>query len=272
MIILKAPAKINLTLKILGKRSDGYHALESVFLKIENLFDVLEFYPSKSDYQTTLECTDSSLPVENNLVLRAANALREKSGIKHGVHIFLNKQIPIEAGLGGGSSDAAVTLLGLNDAWGLGFSSKELMEIGAEIGSDIPFFISEENSAIVTGRGENVLPFNVVNPPKIIVEKKLAGLPTKLIYQQLAFLHPEMAQLDNTSFKDPQIDLTFFMRDALLRGDHKKVGELLTNDLEEAALHFLPEIEEHKREIIERYKGYGSLLSGAGSAVFTIIP
>jgi len=163
-IEIKAPAKINLTLEVLGKREDGFHDITSVMQTID-LCDSLIISESP---EITLGIDTASLPewdgirdpgvsfnTENNLVFRAAELLRQKTGYGSGAKIQLKKNIPSAAGLGGGSSDAAATLKGLNSLWSLGLKAGELSTIGAEIGSDIPFFIYG-GTGLVKGRGEKI--------------------------------------------------------------------------------------------------------------------
>ncbi|MCL6088092.1 MAG: 4-(cytidine 5'-diphospho)-2-C-methyl-D-erythritol kinase [Actinobacteria bacterium] len=162
MICEIAPAKINLTLEILNKRNDGYHEIKSVMQTID-ICDVLTFWenewiqviPEYSNLppEDTLPDFDNFNYFSNNLVYRAAMVLRELTGYKDGAVIQLKKNIPSSAGLGGGSSDAAATLKGLNKLWNLKLSTKELAEIGSKIGSDIPFFIYG-GTCLATGRGE----------------------------------------------------------------------------------------------------------------------
>jgi 4-diphosphocytidyl-2-C-methyl-D-erythritol kinase len=152
MLRLFAPAKLNLYLRVLGKRSDGYHELETLFERID-LADALTFESHPSDL--TLSCDDPQLPCdETNLVLKAVQALQAATGTRQGARIHLTKRIPIGAGLGGGSSDAATTLVGLNRLWKLGLSRERLIEFGAQLGSDVPFFLGEAPFAIGRGRGE----------------------------------------------------------------------------------------------------------------------
>src|SRR4051794_30813583 len=143
-------AKINWTLRVLGKRDDGYHELYTVFQTV-SLHDTLEF--EESD-EVTLTCDEGAVPTdERNLVLRAAAALRERSGCSTGARINLSKRIPAPGGLGGGSSNAAVALVGLRRLWGLRASDADLHQILASIGSDVPFFL-HGGTAVGTGRGE----------------------------------------------------------------------------------------------------------------------
>lgn len=155
MLTLYAPAKINLLLEVLGKRGDGYHEIMSIMQTV-NLCDRLHF-DLASDIE--LSCTVREMKTSDNLILKAAEAVKMRSGYTGGARITLEKVIPWEAGLGGGSSDAAATLLGLNRLWSLGMRKEELVETAATIGSDVPFFLYA-GTCEVSGRGEkiNMLP------------------------------------------------------------------------------------------------------------------
>jgi len=166
MICEIAPAKVNLTLEILGKRNDGYHELRSIMQTVD-LCDVLKFWDNEwihivPEYNM-LPNTDSLAKLDNsnylrkNLVYKAAKLLKEETGHKGGALIQLKKNIPSAAGLGGGSSDAAAALKGLNRLWNLGLSNDELIEIGSKIGSDVAFFI-HGGTCLIEGRGEKVIP------------------------------------------------------------------------------------------------------------------
>jgi len=146
-----APAKLNLVLNITGQRADGYHELQTVF-QLLNVSDWMNFDKSP-DGAITFKCDLSILEAEDNLVVRAANLLKDTMGVKYGVSITLRKMLPMGAGLGGGSSDAATTLLVLNKLWGLGCSLDELAELGLQLGADVPVFIYG-SSAWAEGVGE----------------------------------------------------------------------------------------------------------------------
>jgi 4-diphosphocytidyl-2-C-methyl-D-erythritol kinase len=149
---VRAPAKVNLTLRVLGRRADGYHDLESVVAAV-SLFDRLRFEPAAA---ISLECDDAEIPAgDENLVMKAARLLAARTGTDKGARIRLEKSIPAGRGLGGGSSDAAAALKGLNRLWGLGLSSEELSQLGAEIGSDVPLFLGPPMS-VIRGRGEHI--------------------------------------------------------------------------------------------------------------------
>ena len=165
-ISLKAPAKINLFLEILGKRNDGYHEIETVMQEID-LVDNLQFEEIQEGVR--LNCNDKNIPSdENNLVCKAANLILNECGIRKGVLISLEKNIPVGAGLGGGSSDAAATLKALNLLWKIGLNDAELMEFAAKLGSDIPFFIKGK-TALCSGRGEKITPIEVKSEMNYLV-------------------------------------------------------------------------------------------------------
>jgi len=177
-ITLRAYAKINLTLEVLGRRADGYHDVASIMQTID-LHDTVTLTPSD---EIALECDVEELESENNLAIRAANLLKEKTNADAGVSIKIQKNIPLAAGMGGGSSDAAATLVGLNDLWGLNLTLVELSEIAAELGSDVPFLLNG-GTAIALGRGERVrsvpladLEWLIVLSPDIRVKDKTATL------------------------------------------------------------------------------------------------
>lgn len=154
-IVEYAYAKLNLGLRILGRRDDGFHDILSVFQTVD-LCDRLVFRPAGQG-QIILSCDDADLPVgPENLVYQAVLAFRSYTGMDRGVEVVIEKRIPMAAGLGGGSSDAAAVLRVLNRAWEAGLSNRELREIGASLGSDVPFFVRQKGTAIVSGRGERL--------------------------------------------------------------------------------------------------------------------
>lgn len=177
-ITVDAPAKLNLFLELLGRRPDGFHELESLFVSI-GLYDTLVFESSDSG---TIDlawghrdaCVPATLPLdERNLIMRAARLLQQHTGCDSGVRIQLNKRIPTESGLGGGSSDAAATLVGLNQLWNLRLDGAEIHQLASQLGSDLNFFLDSPIAALCRGRGELVepvflsaeLPFVIVKPP-----------------------------------------------------------------------------------------------------------
>lgn len=166
----RAYAKVNLTLEILGKRRDGYHNLASVMQTVD-LFDTMTFSESTAkpgSGEIEVICEDVQISRKANLAYKTARVLQERTGNSAGCLIELRKRIPISAGLGGGSADAAATLRGLNKLWKLKLSTDELTEIAAEIGSDVPFLV-RGGTALVQGRGEDVTPITAAKIPRFLI-------------------------------------------------------------------------------------------------------
>lgn len=181
-----APAKLNLFLHIVGRRADGYHLLQSAFMLID-WCDRLHF-ERRTDGRISREDLRGTLP-EDDLVLRAARALQAHTGCALGAHIGVEKHIPAQAGLGGGSSDAASTLLALNRLWGLGLDLGALLRIGERLGADVPFFLGG-GSAWVEGVGEQLTPISLP-PARFVVVKPAAGVETARLFQSPALKRDE---------------------------------------------------------------------------------
>ena len=175
-----APAKLNLFLHITGRRADGYHLLQSVFMLVD-WCDTLHFELHPSG-KISREDLTSPLP-DDDLVIKAASALQTATGSQHGAHISIAKSIPAQAGMGGGSSDAATTLLALNRLWDLKLTKSELTQIGLKLGADVPFFIQGDN-AWVEGIGEQISPI-VLPKAHFLVVKPESGLSTQSIFTDL---------------------------------------------------------------------------------------
>src|SRR5881396_3042225 len=183
MMQVLAPAKINLSLKILGRRSDGFHEIETLIAPI-TLCDQLEIGTSNSSNGIRFDCDDPSVPAgDDNLIVRAAKSFFAATKLKPAVSIELRKKIPGGAGLGGGSSDAASTLLALNELFETKLSRETLAEIAARIGSDVPFFIFE-SAALCKGRGEVVSPIKLHKQFSILPLKPDFGVPTAWAYSR----------------------------------------------------------------------------------------
>lgn len=188
-----APAKLNLFLKVLGKRADGYHELETLMLSV-GLYDSLRLTDDPSG-RLELECSDGGpcngwaarreLPGSgtDNLVIRAAELLRSAAGASRGARIELVKRIPLAAGLAGGSSDAAATLWGLNRLWNLGLSIPDLAALAARLGSDVPFFLCSSSAAICRGRGEVVEPLSLPARFWFVIARPPRGLSTAEVFR-----------------------------------------------------------------------------------------
>ncbi len=250
-----APAKLNLFLHITGRRPDGYHLLQSVFMLID-WCDELDF-TLRPDGQLSREDlnTASPLPAED-LCIRAARALRQATGCTLGAHIRLRKHIPAEAGMGGGSSDAATTLLALNRLWGLGLQRSELMAIGVTLGADVPFFLGGRN-AWVEGVGEQLTPVSLPSS-RFVVVKPQGGASTQRI-----FLSPDLKRDSNTA-----IIQGFAANDAekVHQLDLHKIMSLGRNDLQPVAQALCPEV----GQCLDWLSGQGlqGRMTGSGTAVF----
>lgn len=236
-----APAKLNLFLHITGRRADSYHLLQSVFMLID-WCDTLHF-ELRSDGQLSREDLSTPLPPDD-LVLRAARALQKATGISLGAHIGVRKSIPAQAGMGGGSSDAASTLLALNRLWKLNVPLAQLQTIGLQIGADVPFFLGGGN-AWVEGIGEHISPISLP-PARFAVVKPPEGLDTKLI------------------FSSP-----YLKRDspgAILVGFAAQPYCFGTNDLQPVAQNLCPAVSQALEWL--GGKGLNARMTGSGSAVF----
>ena len=242
---VQAPAKLNLFLHITGRRDDGYHLLQSVFMLID-WCDTLHF-DVRDDGVIEREDLNVPLPADD-LVMRAAQSLQHASGTSLGAHIAIEKNIPAQAGMGGGSSDAATTLLALNRLWGLNWPLSKLMPLGLALGADVPFFLGGHN-AWVEGIGEKITPINVP-PARFAVVKPNAGLETAKIFR-----HPELERATETA------TMTIFAVNPYGFG---------RNDLQPVAQALCPEITEALQWLGSH--GLSPRMTGSGSTVFAQLP
>jgi 4-diphosphocytidyl-2-C-methyl-D-erythritol kinase len=250
-----APAKVNLYLEVLARRDDGYHDIATAMLTV-CLYDTLAFQEEPSG-TIVLQCTDPTLSTgEENLITRAARLLRDYTQCGRGARIHLAKRIPMAAGLAGGSSDAAATLLALNRLWQLGLTTPELAALSAQLGSDIAFFFSPP-AAWCTGRGEQVTPLSVGAPLWFVVVSPPVGLSTAAVYRALKV--PERPRLGDD------------MRVALQQGDAVRIGRLLHNRLQEPAEGLCPALVT-LRQRLAALQPAGHLLSGSGTSMFALCP
>jgi 4-diphosphocytidyl-2-C-methyl-D-erythritol kinase len=248
-----APAKVNLFLEVLGKRPDGFHEIESLILAVD-LFDTLEVRDDRSG-RLTLGCDPPGLPTgPDNLVYKAADALRRAAGADRGAAVRLTKRIPTEAGLGGGSSDAAAAVATLDRLWDLGLPRDRLLEVAAAVGSDVGFFLTPP-AGWCTGRGEVVEPEPVGRPLDLVVVKPPVGLPTAAVYRRVVV--PERPGSGEAA------------RRALRAGDPEAVAAALFNRLQDAAFAAEPDVERAFRRLAG-CGPLGCLVSGSGSAVFAV--
>ncbi|MBU0621424.1 MAG: 4-(cytidine 5'-diphospho)-2-C-methyl-D-erythritol kinase [Gammaproteobacteria bacterium] len=239
-----APAKLNLFLHVVGRRADGYHLLQTLFRFID-LGDTLHFTLCADGEVRRIGALEG-VPPEQDLCVRAARLLQQETGCGLGVDIALEKRIPMGGGLGGGSSDAATTLLALNRLWGLGLSRERLMQLGLTLGADVPVFVFGEN-AFAEGVGERLQPYPVPEAWYVVLCPPVQ-VPTARI-----FTHPELTR--NT--------ISMTMR-ALPKGPDFRLG-LLGNDLQAVACKLYPEVAEHLAWL-SRFAP--ALMTGSGACVF----
>ncbi|AZN38897.1 4-(cytidine 5'-diphospho)-2-C-methyl-D-erythritol kinase [Paenibacillus albus] len=252
----KAPAKINLLLDVKRKREDGFHEVEMIMTMVD-LADRLEMEELPRD-TIIISSQAGYIPLdEKNLAFQAARLIKDRYNVRKGVYIHLDKKIPVAAGLAGGSSDAAATLRGLNRLWGLGISEEELCELGAELGSDVPFCVTG-GTAIARGRGEKLE--RISNPPQcwVILAKPPINVSTADVYGKLRA--NELKQHPSTSD----------MLSAISSGSFAGVCTYLGNVLETVTLQLHPEVLQMK-EIMQRLGADGVLMSGSGPTVFGLV-
>jgi len=250
-IDLLSHAKVNLRLDILGKRPDGYHEIRTVFQKT-SLADELSLRRTRSGVEVT--CDNPQVPVDDtNLAYRAAAILLQQHKIREGVSISIKKRIPVAAGLGGGSSNAASTLMGMNQLFGLGLPPQDLIRIGKDIGADVPFFIFGD-SALATGIGDVLEPLDVRPPLWFLLITP--GFPVSTAWAYGNFRRG-LTNTNNNIIISRSIDR---LQDLIA---------LLSNDLEQVVIPRYPLIQEIKDTLIAE-GARGSLMSGSGSTVFGI--
>lgn len=248
---LLSPAKVNLYLKVVGKRPDGYHDLVSL-VDIISLYDVMHIREAK-DGEVTVRDDRGLLPEgPANTIYRAIMLLKERCGRPEGVSVEVEKRIPLGSGLGGGSGNAATVMKGLVDAWGLSLTPGELSGLGRQVGADVPLFLYGK-SCIMKGVGERITPIEL---PKIwyVVVYPGVAISTAEVYRGLRIVLTNDENDDKVSGKFSQVS---------------EVADILENDLEAVAASICPEI----KTIKEQLRGggaLGSLMSGSGSAVFGI--
>lgn len=250
---LRALAKINLGLDVTGKRPDGYHEVRMIMQSIQ-MFDQLEIEKS-GEPGIRIETNLSFLPCnENNLVYRAADLLMKEFDIRSGLDVKLTKFIPVAAGMAGGSSDAAAVLVGVNRMFGLGLSTRELMERGVKIGADVPYCIMR-GTALAEGIGEKLTRLSPMPSCHVLIGKPGINVSTKFVY----------GNLDLKKVKThPDIDA---IRDAIERGDLHGVARNMGNVLELVTCPAYPVIEEIK-ELMMQEGALNAMMSGSGPTVF----
>jgi len=256
MLTLPAPAKINLFLRVLAQENSGFHQLETLFASLE-FGDTLTLSPDVQGVSLDVE-GPPLCSIEENLVFRAATAFFQETGLSSGIRIRLEKRVPPGAGLGGGSSDAATTLLGL-DALFPGEADREtLLAIAGTLGSDVPFFLADSPFTLAWGRGERLFPVDPLASAPVLLALPPVGVPTPWAYQSLAEARSREPVLRGPRVLDPD-----------LLADWEGVSSLAENDFQEIVFREHPLLQRIHAEL----EGKGpmfSLLSGSGSALFAL--
>ncbi len=262
LLDVPAPAKLNLFLHITGRRDDGYHLLQSVFMLLD-WCDSLHFELRADGHISREDLTPGSLPTED-LSVRAARALQAATGCTYGVHVGLEKHLPAEAGMGGGSSDAATTLIALNRLWGLGLSRSQLSAIGLTLGADVPFFIGGRH-AWAEGVGERLTPltlpkahFVVVKPPGGASTQRIFSAPELRRDTKTATIQGFAA---NDSREDPHVTGVV---------DIQKILAFGHNDLQPVAQALCPDVGRCIQWLQDQ--GLQGRMTGSGTAVFAQMP
>lgn len=249
---IKAHAKINLCLNVVGKRDDGYHELEMIMVPL-TLHDVIQIEIAQEDLYT---CSDPSLVVdEHNTVVKALRLLRETFSIQEHFHIHIEKHIPAQAGLAGGSADGAAVLRGIVEQLQLPINTAQLAMLGKKIGADVPFCVYQTCS-IVKGIGEFVEPFSFECPYHIVLVKPNTGVSTPVAFAQLDFNacdHPDCEKVKH----------------CLLSKTFNSLPALLKNSLEYSAFKMVPMIKTIKQDL-QDMGCFVALMSGSGSTVFAL--
>ena len=253
-ITLKSRAKINLSIDVLGKRQDGYHLVEMIMQTID-LYDLIEINEKDND-QITIKSTSDEIPLDcNNLVYKAANLIKKTFNINKGVEIHIKKNIPVAAGMAGGSSNAAAVLVGLNKLWNLNLSNQQLEEIGLKLGADVPFCING-GAVLASGIGEELTPIKgLTKDVCILVCKPDLFVSTKEVYECI-----DSKDID----KRPN---NKFLIECLKNEDTRQLAENMFNVLEGVTVDKHPVIQQIK-DIMTNNRALGAMMSGSGPTVF----
>jgi 4-diphosphocytidyl-2-C-methyl-D-erythritol kinase len=254
-LVLESCAKINLTLEVLGRRADGYHSIRSVLVPI-TLHDTVSFAPGGR--KLVFHGGQGTPKDERNLAVRAVRALEKHAGTQHGLDLRIVKRIPVAAGLGGGSSNAATVLKVLNELWDIGLSSEDLGRIGAEIGSDVPFFL-RGGSCLAGGRGEELEALPRGAAIEMVLVCPALRVTSKWAYDQVP------AELTRSAGS------TSMVKVALASGRVELLAANLSNDLEAGVVREHPVIADAKRKLVAA-GALGALMSGSGPTVFGVAP
>ena len=261
---VKAFAKINLCLDVLRRKDNGYHEVEMVMTNVD-IFDVLEI-KELEEKKILLKSYNTDLAMdETNLIYKAIALLQRETGKSFGVEVLLEKNIPMEAGMAGGSADAAATLKAVNELFKLGVSDERLLELGASLGADIPFCIMG-GTVLASGIGEKLRRLSPLPKMKLLIVKPKAGLSTKKVYESLdidglnkaGFIHKDVGEMVSVIESD-EADKTKI----------EKIAGRLDNILEVPSIRLLPLIADIKQKMLDN-NCLGALMSGSGTAIFGI--
>ena len=270
---LLAPGKINLYLEIIGDRSDGFHELVMILQSIE-LADRIDLKASGTQ-KITLYCDHPQVPLdETNLAYKAAKLMCDVFPDIYanygGLDLRITKNLPVAAGLAGGSADAAAVLVGVNLMWNLGLTQLELQELGAKLGSDIPFCING-GTAIATGRGEKLDEIGCLDDLWVVLAKsKNTGVSTPWAYKTYRQQYSDSYVCDPNGFRKRRDRVsTGALVKAIAAKDSSKIGSLLENDLEKVVLPTYPQVE-HLKAKFSSINNLGTMMSGSGPTVFAL--
>ena len=261
---VKAFAKINLCLDVLRRKEDGYHEVEMVMTNVD-IADVLEI-KELEEKKILLKSDNKDLAMdETNLIYKAIVLLQKEAGKDFGIELSLEKNIPMEAGMAGGSADAAATLKAVNELFKLNISKERLMELGASLGADIPFCIMG-GTALASGIGEKLKSLKPLPKMKILIAKPGTGLSTKKVYESL-----DIENLNKSGFKHRDVKemVSVIESDKDEKTKIKEIADSLDNILELPSIKLLPFIEDIKKTMMDN-NCLGCLMSGSGTAVFGI--
>ena len=261
---VKAFAKINLCLDVLRRKENGYHEVEMVMTNVD-IFDVLEI-KELEEKKILLKSYNTDLAMdESNLIYKAIALLQKETGKTFGVEVLLEKNIPMEAGMAGGSADAAATLKAVNELFKLGVSDERLLDLGASLGADIPFCIMG-GTVLASGIGEKLRRLSPLPKMKLLIVKPKAGLSTKKVYESLdidglnkaGFIHKDVGEMVSVIESD-EADKTKI----------EKIAGRLDNILEVPSIRLLPLIAYIKQKMLDN-NCLGALMSGSGTAIVSI--
>lgn len=269
-LILHAPAKLNLYLKVINKRPDGYHNIVTLFERID-LFDRISLASNNSG-KISVTCNHPHVPVgPKNLVYKVARIIKEKYQISQGINIDIDKSIPVAAGLAGGSTNAATVILGLNRIWNLNLSKKSMVGIASQIGSDVPFFLYDTSWALGTQRGDHIQPLKIERQLWHILVVPKIKMHTPKVYSRIRIptnVHAEKSGgSGRTNVLTKKGDDVNILVHKLRKSNIISISSLLYNDLEKVVVQICPRIMKLK-ERLKSLNAKGVTVSGSGPSVY----